>query len=211
MSVFKAPELASHQPSAALTICVFCGARSGTERDVATAREVGALVGRAGHRLVYGGGGSGLMGEVAWAAYDNGATVTGVIPKSLFELERGTAAAPPQTLHLTESMGERKEKMLALADAFLALPGGYGTLDEVLEVLSLTSLGMQRKPLVLLDVGRTWTSFLRLTADLARRGFVDPGADRPFRTVDSPAAAIRTIEALASAGQGRQLAQERTA
>jgi cytokinin riboside 5'-monophosphate phosphoribohydrolase len=183
------------QPAATLSICVFCGARSGAAEDVAAAREIGTLLGRAGHRLIYGGGGSGLMGEVAWAAYDSGAAVTGITPTFLYERERGNAA-PPQTLYLTRTMATRKERMLACADAFLALPGGYGTLDEILEVLSLNYLGLNAKPLVLLDVGQRWRSLLRLTTDIVRNGFAAPQTDALFQAVDTPSAAIKTIEAV---------------
>lgn len=182
-------------PAASLSICVFCGARSGAEEDVAAARELGTLIGRAGHRLIYGGGGSGLMGEVAWAAHDSGADVMGIIPAFLYERERGIAA-PPQERFLTPTMAARKERMLACADAFLALPGGYGTLDEIFEVLSLNYLGLYAKPMVLLDVGQRWRSLLQLNADIVHNGFADAPADNLFRTVDTPSAALKTIEAL---------------
>src|SRR5690606_31291909 len=99
-------------PLRPLSVCVFAGARHGRDEAVVTAAgELGALLGRRGHRLVYGGGGSGLMGVVSWAAHRAGAPVTGVMPKFLYEIERAVAA-PPQTLVLTTTMAERKTEML---------------------------------------------------------------------------------------------------
>ena len=122
---------------AGLSVAVFCGARAGrTPRVMECAGEVGALLGARGHRLVYGAGGVGVMGAVARAAQRHGAPVTGVIPRFLRELERDDVA-PEQELIVTDDMFERKQVMFARADAFLALPGGYGTLDEVIEAVSL--------------------------------------------------------------------------
>jgi cytokinin riboside 5'-monophosphate phosphoribohydrolase len=178
-----------------LDVCVFCGARLGNSTAVvAAARELGTLLGEAGHRLVYGGGGVGLMGEVAWAAYRGGARVTGIMPRFLYAAEDADVA-PPQDLRLTATLAERKERMLREADCFLALPGGFGTLDEVLEVLTLMKLRQQHKPLVLVQVDQAWTSFLEVAAEIGRRGFADPSAGDLIKVVDSPAEAVRLIGA----------------
>jgi uncharacterized protein (TIGR00730 family) len=184
------------RPSRSLSVCVFAGASTGSgRRAVAAAEELGVLLGERGHRLIYGGGGSGLMGALAWSAHRSGADVVGVIPKFLYEAESGIAA-PPQTLRLTATMAERKTEMLESADAFVALPGGLGTLDEVFEVLTLTYLGQHAKPLVLLDVEGAWHGLRKLVGEVCRRGFADP-ARSGLHTTAAPAEALGAIEAAA--------------
>jgi uncharacterized protein (TIGR00730 family) len=186
-------------PSGPLTVCVFAGARSGTDgRAGCAAEELGRLLGAHGHRLVYGGGGSGLMGVVAWAAYRAGADVVGVMPKFLYELERGIDA-PPQRFYLTDTMAQRKTEMLGRAEAFVALPGGLGTIDEVLEVLSLAGLSQHGKPLVLLDAGGAWRSLRAALDDACLRGFADLGRCG-LHMADDPGAALAAIEGVAVAG-----------
>ncbi|MFI9271107.1 TIGR00730 family Rossman fold protein [Kitasatospora sp. NPDC052896] len=177
---------------------MFCGARSGERAGITeAAREVGRLIGERGHRLVYGGGGSGLMGEVAWAAAKSGAPITGYTPRFLYERELAIAA-PDQELHLTDDMFERKRLMIEHADAFLALPGGYGTLDEVLDVLSLNCLGEQGKPLVLVDAEGFWGPIRAAVEKLRGLGFADHGEGVLFRTARGGAEALALAEALAT-------------
>jgi hypothetical protein len=132
-------------------ICVFCGANAGVlPVYVETARAVGAQLARAGIGLIYGGGGLGLMGAVARGALAAGGEAIGIIPESLLRFE-----PPPDCLtelRVVGSMHERKAIMVELADAFLALPGGLGTLDELSEVLTWAQLGLHAKPCGLLDV-----------------------------------------------------------
>jgi hypothetical protein len=132
-------------------ICVFCGANSGASPlYVETARAVGAQLAGAGITLVYGGGGLGLMGAVARGAVDAGGEAIGIIPESLLRFE-----PPPDRLtelRVVASMHERKAMMVELADAFVALPGGLGTLDELSEVLTWAQLGLHAKPCGLLNV-----------------------------------------------------------
>ncbi|UXY24904.1 TIGR00730 family Rossman fold protein (plasmid) [Streptomyces cynarae] len=180
--------------SAGLSVAVFCGARPGhSPRVVECAEEVGALLGVRGHRLVYGAGGVGVMGAVARAAQRHGALVTGVIPRFLRELERDDVA-PEQELLVTNDMFERKRVMLERADVFLALPGGYGTLDEVIEVVSLNYLGQRPRPLVLLDVDDFWAPLSRTLAAVQHRGFIRDFAPAPFEIAGDPAAAIAAVE-----------------
>jgi uncharacterized protein (TIGR00730 family) len=176
-----------------LRLCVFCGARPGSPDAVTLARETGRAIGDAGHRLVYGAGGSGLMGEVATAAWEHGADITGIAPRFLYERERGIAA-PPYRAVVPETMFERKQLMLDTSDAFLALPGGYGTLDEVLEVISLKYLGMCDKPLILLGVDNFWEPLFALDKILRMRGFVDDTVDRGFELAFSAGEALDLIE-----------------
>ena len=177
-----------------LSVGVFCGARTGPPEAVALARELGELLGRCGHRLVYGGGGSGLMGTVAWAAYEHGAEILGVIPQFLAERER-SIAAPPQELRITDTMCERKDLIVAEADVFIALPGGYGTVDEVLDVLSLSYLQVHEKPLVLLQPGQEWKAFLDLLDTLVGCGYADPIGSRMLQVTDDAADALRMLHA----------------
>jgi uncharacterized protein (TIGR00730 family) len=133
------------------TVCVFCGSNTGRgEIYAAKALALVRAMTRHGLALVYGGGSIGLMGVIADAALAAGVHVTGVAPRRLLEREvvhRGLSA-----LHVVESMHERKAKMADLSDAFIALPGGYGTLDELFEALTWTQLGYHRKPSGLLNV-----------------------------------------------------------
>lgn len=147
-------------------VCVFCGSRSG-RRDAfsAAARTIGHLLAERGLCVVYGGGGRGLMGSVADGALSAGGEVIGVIPSFLVDRE---AAHPGVTeMRVVETMAQRKDTMMALADAFIVLPGGVGTLDELFEVVSLRLLGLHEKPLGVLDV-HGYFSHLHLMSELGR-------------------------------------------
>ena len=125
-----------------MKIAVYCGSGSGNNPlFIEAAKELGEWIGKSGHSLVYGGGESGLMGEVSKAAKENGAYVTGVIPSDVaFIAERSQPYC--DELIRTRNMSERKEKMLEKSDAFVALPGGMGTLDEISEAITLTKIGV---------------------------------------------------------------------
>jgi uncharacterized protein (TIGR00730 family) len=136
-------------------VCVFCGSSTPPDRRYAgAARALGALIARRGIGLVYGAGSVGLMGELADAALGAGGRVTGVIPVGLFAREVGHTGLTE--LRETGSMHERKQIMYDLSDAFIALPGGLGTLEELAEVTTWSQLGLHRKPIVLLDVDAFW-------------------------------------------------------
>jgi uncharacterized protein (TIGR00730 family) len=134
---------------------------------------------------------------MAGAAAVRGAQITGVIPQRLYDIERGYAV-PAQELIITADMFERKRVMLNAADAFLALPGRYGTLDEILEVVSLNYLSMMAKPLVLLNVDGIWDSLLTLLSDVRDRGLVRPEERPPFYLADSCDDALTAIESAAA-------------
>ncbi|GHE34578.1 LOG family protein [Streptomyces capitiformicae] len=186
-----------------LSVAVFCGARPGVSPRVTQCAEaVGALLGTRGHRLVYGAGGVGVMGAVAHAAERHGAPITGVIPRFLRELERDDAA-PEQELVVTEDMFTRKREIFARADAFLALPGGYGTLDEVIEVVSLNYLGQHPRPLVLLDVDAFWTPLLRAVTAVQERGFTRGPLSVPFEITADPVTAFESLEKMAGGVRAR--------
>ena len=153
------------------SVCVYCGSRSGVaEPFVAAARDVGHWIGTHGGQLVYGGGHSGLMGVVADATLAAGGRVVGVIPQALVEKE--WAKRDCTELHIVDSMHERKAMMARRADAFLALPGGIGTFEELFEVWTWRQLGYHDKPLGLLDVNGYYQPLLQfLTASVAH-GFM---------------------------------------
>lgn len=181
------------------TVCVFCGSSAPPDpRYAVAASELGGLVARRGHGLVYGGGRSGLMGHVADAALAAGGQVTGVIPVGLFSREI------PHTgltrLHEVGTMHERKQLMYDLSDGFIALPGGLGTLEELAEVSTWSQLGLHAKPLVLLDVDAFWDP---LTAQLDR--MVEVGLLQPVNRalVQHADSAAQALEILALAAPGR--------
>jgi uncharacterized protein (TIGR00730 family) len=153
-------------------ICVFAGSRLGARKDYAAAAvELGRVLARRGHGIVYGGGRVGLMGLLADAGLEHGTRVTGVIPSAL--ATREVAHAGLTELFVVDTMHERKAKMAALSRAFVALPGGYGTLEELAEIVTWVQLGIYRKPLALLDVAGFWQPYLELLDHFAREGFVN--------------------------------------
>ncbi|HLI29071.1 MAG TPA: TIGR00730 family Rossman fold protein [Chloroflexota bacterium] len=164
-------------------LCVFCGSSPGHDpRYLATARAVGERLARAGLGIVYGGGRVGLMGALADAALAAGGEVIGVIPHAL--AARELAHQGLTALHVVATMHERKARMSELADAFLVLPGGLGTLEELFEVWSWAQLGVHRKPCGVLDVAGYWQPLLALVEHLQQRGFLTP-ADRALLLVDA--------------------------
>jgi uncharacterized protein (TIGR00730 family) len=152
-------------------VCVFCGASSGRAPVYAdAARSLGAELAARGLGLVYGGGRVGLMGAVADAALAAGGEVIGVIPQEL--VDRELAHGGLTELRVVGSLHERKALMAELADAFVALPGGFGTLDELLEQLTWSQLGLHAKPIGLYDVGEYWRPLVALARHATEEGFV---------------------------------------
>lgn len=132
-------------------ICVYCGASTGNNPlFTAMAQELGRTLAARHIELVYGGGNVGLMGVVADAVLENGGRVTGIIPQKLVDLEQAHTGI--QDLRIVNDMHERKATMATLADAFIALPGGFGTLEELFEVLTWSQIGYHSKPVAILDV-----------------------------------------------------------
>jgi uncharacterized protein (TIGR00730 family) len=155
------------------SICVFCGASSGSDpRYAAAATSVGRRLAELGIQLVFGGGRRGLMGVVAHAALDAGGRVVGVIPRAL--VDRELADPGVSELRIVDTLHERKAVMSELSDAFIALPGGLGTLEELAEVLSWAQLDLHTKPIGLLDVGGYFTSLERFLDHAVDEGFVAP-------------------------------------
>jgi uncharacterized protein (TIGR00730 family) len=155
------------------TICVFCGANTGLDGAFAVAAvELGVAVAESGHDLVYGGGRVGLMGALADAALAAGGTVTGFMPQAL--VDREIAHLGLSELIVTDSMHTRKAGMCDRADGFIALPGGFGTLDEVLEILTWNQIGSIAKPVAFLDVNGYFTSLFRFLDEAVEAGLVMP-------------------------------------
>jgi len=170
------------------SLCVYCGSRLGASAVYsAAAREIGSEIGRRGWQLVYGGGRAGLMGIVADAALAAGAPVVGVIPQSLMERELGHQGLTE--LHVVNTMHERKLMMAERSDAFVALPGGIGTFEELFEVWTWRQLGYHDKPLGLLNADGYYDALLGFMRETAKQGFVTE-SQQALLQVDRDAAAL---------------------
>ncbi|MEO5658387.1 MAG: TIGR00730 family Rossman fold protein [Polaromonas sp.] len=156
----------------AFSLCVYCGSRPGNSPEFAAmARDVGSWIGKHKGQLVYGGGHNGLMGILADAALAAGARVVGVIPKALVDKEWAHTGCTE--LHIVENMHERKRIMAEHADAFLALPGGIGTLEEFFEVWTWRQLGYHDKPVGLLNLDGFYDSLLTFLHSAVKTGFMN--------------------------------------
>jgi uncharacterized protein (TIGR00730 family) len=174
-------------------ICVFCGSSSGTrETYLQAAREVGRLLCERDIELVYGGGKVGLMGAVADACLAAGGRVTGVIPQLLVDKE--VAHRGLTELRVVQTMHERKALMADLADAFLALPGGYGTWDELCEVLTWSQIGIQRKASALLNVNGYYDPLLAMADRAVAEGFLRDVHRELLLTDTDPARLLDRLE-----------------
>ena len=188
-------------------VCVFCGSSAPADpryRDAA--RALGALIARRKVTLVYGGGSTGLMGQLADAALAQGGRVTGVIPAGLFAREVGHTGLTE--LREVTSMHERKKLMYDLSDAFVALPGGLGTLEELAEVATWSQLGLHSKPVVLLNVGGFWDHLLAQLDLMARTGLLTPAGRNLIRRAGSAEQALSVLAAAAPAQPEQQITAE---
>jgi uncharacterized protein (TIGR00730 family) len=154
-------------------LCVYCGSSPGTDPAfVETARTFGKILAENEIRLVYGGGSTGLMGALASAVLDHGGEVTGIIPEFLTQRERPRRLA--QELIVTTDMHDRKWRMFERADGFVALPGGIGTLEELVEQLTWVQLGRHKKPILIANINGYWDPLLELLAHMRAQNFVPP-------------------------------------
>lgn len=173
-------------------LCVFCGSSEGSDpRYAAAAKRLGELIAARGLSLLFGGGGLGLMGVVARAARDGGAPILGVMPDFLRGIEK-----PPEwerELILTPDLQLRKTRMLALADAFVVLPGGAGTMDEFFEVVTSAQLRVLAKPIVLVSIGGYFEPLLALMRHLVAHGFARAEVLQLYTTVETPEAALDAV------------------
>jgi uncharacterized protein (TIGR00730 family) len=176
------------------TICVFCASSPGADpRYVAAAKSFGELIASSGRRIVYGGGNTGLMGALADATLAAGGEIVGVMPRHL--VEREVAHTGLTRLDIVESMHERKARLAEMADGFVALPGGLGTLEEFTEIWTWGQLGLHRKPYGLLDVAGYYSPLLTFLDHAVAERFVRPEHRAMVRVADEPAALLAAMEA----------------
>lgn len=179
------------------TICVYCGSGPGTDpRYVAAAQTLGRAIADAGLGLVYGGGSLGLMGETARATLGNGGPVTGIIPTFLSEKEQ--MLKDVDELIVVDDMHERKMLMFKRADAFVALPGGIGTLEELVEQLTWSQLGQHGKPVVIANIADFWTPFLSLLEHMRAQKFIREGLEVSFEVVDRAEDIVPAVQRMAA-------------
>ena len=158
-------------PTPAFSVCVYCGSKPGHDpRFAAVAKEVGQWIGQHGGQLVYGGGRNGLMGLIADSTRAAGGRVVGVIPSAL--VEREWAHEGCDELHVVDTMHERKRMMMDRADAFLALPGGIGTFEELFEVWAWRQLGYHDKPIGILSSRGYYERMMAFMQEVVREGFI---------------------------------------
>lgn len=176
------------------SLCVLCGSREGIDPAYRkAAKDLGARIAHRGVRLIYGGGAIGLMGVVADSVLARGGAVVGVIPDFLMKWEVGHASL--NDLVITDSMHARKTRMFEMADGFVILPGGLGTLDEAFEIMTWKLLRLHDKPIVVLDIGGYWTPLLALIDSTVSGGFASPTVTGLFKVVDSPDDVFPALEA----------------
>lgn len=164
----------SENSSSIRTICVYCGSQPGrSPAFVEAGRQLGASIAAHGLRLVYGGGTKGIMGAVASGVLSSGGQVTGIIPEFLVDMEATRhSLGQLDELVITENMHERKHMMFERADAFVTLPGGIGTLEEIVEIMTWAQLGRHEKPMVFANIEGFWNPMLDLIDHMRDQGFI---------------------------------------
>lgn len=170
------------------SLCVYCGSSGANDDFLAAARELGSRMAAQGIRLVYGGGQLGLMGAVAGAVLDGGGSVIGIIPRALHaNCVTVEHKAPGDVEEVCETMHDRKRRMEELSDAFVALPGGWGTLEEVFEIVTHQQLGIHCKPVAMLNIGGYYDPIIAWVENASRKGMMrheDRGRLHFVSTVD---------------------------
>ncbi|MFD1987854.1 TIGR00730 family Rossman fold protein [Mesorhizobium newzealandense] len=177
------------------SVCVYCGSSPGRDETYAKAGHLlGRSLARSGLRLIYGGGTKGIMGAVAEGALRAGGKVTGIIPRFLINKEATeTALDRLDELVITDNMHERKHRMFEKSDAFVALPGGIGTVEEIVEVMTWAQLGHHRKPIVFGNIGGFWDPMLALLDHMAAEGFIHTAQRVKPLVVNDPEAIVAAI------------------
>jgi len=183
------------------SVCVYCGSSPGNDPAYLEAGKIlGRSLGEAGLRLVYGGGTKGIMGAVAQGTMEAGGKVTGIIPRFLMNKEATEdALGQLDELVVTEDMHERKHRMFEESDAFVTLPGGIGTLEEVIEIMTWAQLGQHTKPIVLANINSFWNPLSTLLDHMREAGFIHTAHRVRPLIVDAPEAIVSAI--LAAAGE----------
>jgi len=175
-------------------VCVFCASSPGTDPAITDATvELGRLLVERDLELVYGGGAVGLMGLIADTVMEGGGRVTGVIPRNLFSREVGHTELT--VLEEVDTMHVRKARMYELADAFIALPGGFGTLEELAETLTWNQIGLLKKPVGVLDVGGFWQPLLHLLDSMVGKEILKPANREVLLAEETPAALLDALAA----------------
>ncbi|MGX5776619.1 LOG family protein [Methylorubrum zatmanii] len=189
------------------SVCVYCGSGFGGDPAFAdAARRLGTALARAGVKLVYGGGNVGLMGTVASATLEAGGYVTGIIPDFLKSRERMLDEV--QETIVVSDMHTRKRLMFDRADAFVALPGGIGTLEELVEQLTWAQLGQHRKPILLLSVNGFWDPLITLIDHMRAHGFIREGLDLNYLVGEDPDRVVETLAEVLARIEPAPLADE---
>ncbi|GAB6967408.1 TIGR00730 family Rossman fold protein [Komagataeibacter kakiaceti JCM 25156] len=184
------------------SVAVFCGSRFGSRPEYAAeARRLGTALGQAGVKLVYGGGHVGLMGAVADATLAAGGTVTGIIPSFLHDREIMHEGVTDLTV--TESMHDRKALMFAASDAFVVMPGGLGTFDETIEIMTWRQLRQHDKPIYIVNIAGWADALLAMVDACITDGFAAPTARDLFEVVPDVATLMATLEALPAQAAAR--------
>ena len=184
------------------SVAVFCGARFGTDPAFTqAARALGQGLGRSGIRLVYGGGRVGLMGVVADAALEAGGKVQGIIPD--FLMRREVAHTGPMEMIVTPTMHDRKRRMFEAADAFVTMPGGIGTADETIEIISWRMLGLHDKPILICDVAGSAAPIAAMLEASVTMGFVSSDTRRLYSILPGVDAVLDRLAGLRPSGAGQ--------
>lgn len=193
------------------SICVYCGSSPGVDdAHEAAARQLGRSIGAAGLRLVYGGGTKGLMGAVCNGVIEAGGQVTGIIPRFLMHKEATEKALGRlDDLLVTDNMHERKHAMFERSDAFVTLPGGIGTLEEVVEIMTWAQLGRHTKPIVLANVGGFWNPLIALLDHMSEAGFIHTAHRVQPLVIDDIAQIVPAILDAANGAEGDRAVIER--
>lgn len=191
-------------------ICVYCGSSPGTDPDfVAAAKAFGEIMAKSGVGLIYGGGAIGVMGAIAYAVLDHGGEVTGIIPEFLMSRER--ALHGTHELIVTQDMHERKRRMFEMADAFVTLPGGIGTLEEVVEQMTWAQLGRHKKPILLANINGFWDPLCALLEHMRALKFVHNELNLNLLVADKVGDILPMLEKAAAAVPEEAMKMEPTA
>jgi uncharacterized protein (TIGR00730 family) len=186
------------KPSKIAKICVYCGSGPGTDPAfVEAAKAFGKILATNGIGLVYGGGAAGMMGEIAKSVLDHGGQVTGIIPDFLVAREHALREA--HNLIVTKDMHERKRKMFELADAFVAMPGGVGTLEELVEQLTWVQLGRHKKPVLIANISFFWQPLCALLDHMKKLEFIRGDLDFELLVADKVADILPMLQKAADA------------
>jgi uncharacterized protein (TIGR00730 family) len=186
------------KPSKIGKICVYCGSGPGTDPAfVEAARAFGEILAKNGIGLVYGGGAIGIMGAIARSVHDHGGEVTGIIPKFLMSRER--ALHGTHELIVTHDLHERKRKMFEMADAFVAMPGGVGTLEEIVEQMTWAQLGRHKKPILLANINGFWDPLCALLDHMKKLEFIRGDLNFDLLVADTVADILPMLQKAAQA------------